>query len=89
MNHITSSEITLFQLDSHSVWSIKNDCHLKHCNATVQAQVIKSAKAMEALDSVDLKYKKEQFTLVKHAFTSSAMKTKLTILQTISLLRPL
>ena len=54
MNNITSSEITLFRLvDSRSARSSKNDCHLKHCNATVQAQVIsESAKAMEALDRV-------------------------------------
>lgn len=45
MNNITSSEITVFQLvDPGSVRSIKNDCHLKHCNATVQAQVIRVRK---------------------------------------------
>lgn len=45
MNNITLSEITVFQsVDSRSARSIRNDCHLKHCNATVQAQVIRVRK---------------------------------------------
>lgn len=43
MNHINSSEITLFHLiDSRFVRSIRNDCHLKHYYATVQAEGIRS-----------------------------------------------
>lgn len=52
MVNATSFGRNFFKLvDSHSMKAIKNDCHLKYCNATVQIQVI-GVKAMEALDIV-------------------------------------